>query len=154
MLRYPTTGFAGGLLAAYTKCGGLRGFLSFFTLTPRSVCALSGTIVGKGPGASTTARAHGFSSEGKVDITSLISLLAQLLYTEAERAGWAGDPRNPFNIPRRGDSVPVAPRGPLRPPDRWVREEFEVETGRVVHQETIEGEPPRDAERVERVIPH
>ena len=29
------------------------------------------------------------------------------------------------------------------PPDPWVREEFEVETGRVVHQETIEGEPPR-----------
>ena len=28
-------------------------------------------------------------------------------------------------------------------PDPWVREEFEVETGRVVHQETIEGEPPR-----------
>ena len=26
------------------------------------------------------------------------------------------------------------------PPDPWVREEFEVETGRVVHQETIEGE--------------
>ena len=75
--------------------------------------------------------------------------------TEAERAGWAGDPRNPFNIPRRGDSAQVvAPRGPPRPPDRWVREEFEVETGRVVHQETIEGEPPRDAERVERVIPH
>ena len=75
--------------------------------------------------------------------------------TEAERAGWAGDPRNPFNIPRRGDSVPVvAPRGTPRPPDRWVREEFEVETGRVVHQETIEGEPPRNSERVERVIPH
>ena len=74
--------------------------------------------------------------------------------TEAQRAGRAGDPRNPFNIPRRGDSVPVAPRGPPRPPDRWVREVFEVETGRVVHQETIEGEPPRDAERVERVIPH
>jgi hypothetical protein len=75
--------------------------------------------------------------------------------TEAQRAGRAGDPRNPFNIPRRGDSAPVvAPRGPPRPPGPWVREVFEVETGRVVHQETIEGEPPRDAERVERVIPH
>ena len=74
---------------------------------------------------------------------------------EAERAGWAGDPRNPFNIPRRGDSAQVvAPRGPPRPPDRWVREEYEVETGRVVHQETIEGEPPRDAERHEYIIPH
>ena len=60
-----------------------------------------------------------------------------------ERAGWAGDPRNPFNIPRRGDSVPAAPRGPPRPPDRWVREEFEVESGRVVHRETIEGYPPQ-----------
>ena len=75
--------------------------------------------------------------------------------SEAERAGWAGDPRNPFNIPRRGDSAQVvAPRGPPRPPDRWVREVFEVESGRVVHQETIEGEPPRDAERHEYVIPH
>ena len=74
--------------------------------------------------------------------------------TEAQRAGWAGDPRNPFNIPRRGDSAPVAPRGPPRPPDRWIREEFEVETGRVVHQETIEGEPPRNSERHEYVIPH
>ena len=74
--------------------------------------------------------------------------------TEAQRAGRAGDPRNPFNIPRRGDSAPVAPRDPPRPPDRWIREVYEEETGRVVHQETIEGEPPRDAERVERVIPH
>ena len=40
----------------------------------------------------------------------------------------------------------LAPGTPIddnTPPDPWVREEFEVETGRVVHQETIEGEPPR-----------
>ena len=116
---------------------------------------MSGTIVGREPGASTAARACKFSSEGKVDITSLISLLAHRGLTEAQRAGRAGDPRNPFNIPRRGDSAQVvAPRGPPGPPDPWVREEFEVVTGRVVHQETIEGEPSRDAERVERVIPH
>ena len=109
--------------------------------------------------------------------------------TAAERAGRAGDPRNPFNIPRRGlpprglsrqelrqreaeyqrrrDAAPAArraeapshfvpprARGPSRPPDPWVREVFEVETGRVVHQETIEGEPPRNSERHEYVIPH
>ena len=28
-------------------------------------------------------------------------------------------------------------------PCRWVREEFEVESGRVVHRETIEGYPPQ-----------
>ena len=65
--------------------------------------------------------------------------------SEAERAGWFGDPRNPFNQPRRRFFIPP---GGLRttsstPPDPWVREEFEVETGRVVSQETIEGEPPR-----------
>ena len=64
-----------------------------------------------------------------------------------ERAGWAGDPRNPFNKKRRGlKPRGHGPRPPRRPlptqPDPWVREEFEVETGRVVNQETIEGEPP------------
>ncbi len=73
--------------------------------------------------------------------------------SEAERAGWAGDPQNPFNQPRRGFFIPPGLRRPTQP-DPWVREEFEVETGRVVHQETIEGEPPQDAERVERVIPY
>ena len=60
--------------------------------------------------------------------------------SEAERAGWFGNPRNPFNQPRRGFFIPPGLRRPTQP-DPWVQEEFEVETGRVVHQETIEGEP-------------
>ena len=55
--------------------------------------------------------------------------------------GWAGDPRNPFNQPYRGFFIPPGLRRPTQP-DPWVREEFEVETGRVVSQETIEGDPP------------
>ena len=50
-----------------------------FCLTPRSVRALSGTLVGKVPGASTAARAREFSSEGKVDITIFISLLTLII---------------------------------------------------------------------------
>ena len=54
-----------------------------------------------------------------------------------------GDPStNPFLALRR-EPAPGTPIDDNTPPDPWVREEFEVETGRVVHQETIEGEPPR-----------
>ena len=54
---------------------------------------------------------------------------------------------NPFDQPLRGQLAPVtpfddAPR--IGRPARWVREEVEVETGRVVSQEPIEGDPPRD----------
>ena len=65
----------------------------------------------------------------------------------AQRARWG--PGNPFwdpeeeeeeTAPRIFGSTPIDDN---TPPDPWVREEFEVETGRVVHQETIEGEPPR-----------
>ena len=53
-----------------------------------------------------------------------------------------GDPStNPFLALRR-EPAPGTPIDDNTPPDPWVREEFEVETGRVVHQETIEGEPP------------
>ena len=65
----------------------------------------------------------------------------------AQRARWG--PGNPFWDPEEEEEE-TAPRifgsPPIddnTPPDPWVREEFEVETGRVVHQETIEGEPPR-----------
>ena len=39
---------------------------------------------------------------------------------------------------RKALETAIAATGPCR----WVREEFEVATGRVVHQERIEGEPP------------
>ena len=46
-----------------------------FDLTPQSVRALLGTIVGKSQARRTAARAREFSSEGKVDIAIFISLL-------------------------------------------------------------------------------
>ena len=53
-----------------------------------------------------------------------------------------GDPStNPFLALRR-EPAPGTPIDDNTPPDPWVREEFEVETGRVVHQETIEGKTP------------
>ena len=66
--------------------------------------------------------------------------------TDAERAVQSRV-NNPFDRPLRGQLPPVtpfddAPR--IGRPARWVREEVEVETGRVVSQEPIEGEPPRD----------
>ena len=65
--------------------------------------------------------------------------------TDAERAVQSRV-NNPFDGPMRGQLPPVtpfddAPR--IGRPARWVREEVEVETGRVVSQEPIEGEPPR-----------
>ena len=65
--------------------------------------------------------------------------------TDAERAVQSRV-NNPFDQPLRGQLAPVtpfddAPR--IGRPARWVREEVEVETGRVVSQEPIEGEPPR-----------
>ena len=48
---------------------------------------------------------------------------------------------NPFDDPSSEIATPFDDPTPTGP-DRWVQEEFEVETGRVVHQETIEGEPP------------
>ena len=68
--------------------------------------------------------------------------------TDAERAVQSRV-NNPFDQPLRGQLAPVtpfddAPRiGRPAAPARWVREEVEVETGRVVSQEPIEGEPPR-----------
>ena len=66
--------------------------------------------------------------------------------TDAERAVQSRV-NNPFDRPLRGQLPPVTPfdNAPRiqRRPARWVREEVEVETGRVVHQEPIEGEPPR-----------
>ena len=66
--------------------------------------------------------------------------------TDAERAVQSRV-NNPFDGPMRGQLAPVtpfddAPR--IGRPARWVREEVEVETGRVVSQEPIEGEPPRN----------
>ena len=65
--------------------------------------------------------------------------------TDAERAVQSRV-NNPFDRPLRGQLPPVtpfddAPR--IGRPARWVREEVEVETGRVVSQEPIEGEPPQ-----------
>ena len=68
--------------------------------------------------------------------------------TDAERAVQSRV-NNPFDQPLRGQLAPVtpfddAPRiGRPAAPARWVREEVEVETGRVVSQEPIEGEPHR-----------
>ena len=68
--------------------------------------------------------------------------------TDAERAVQSRV-NNPFDQPLRGQLAPVtpfddAPRiGRPAAPARWVREEVEVETGRVVSQEPIEGEPPQ-----------
>ena len=66
--------------------------------------------------------------------------------TDAERAVQSRV-NNPFNRPLRGQLAPVTPFDDApriqRRPARWVREEVEVETGRVVSQEPIEGEPPR-----------
>ena len=42
---------------------------------------------------------------------------------------------------RKALETAIAATGPCR----WVREEFEVESGRVVHQEPIEGEPPTES---------
>ena len=53
-----------------------------------------------------------------------------------------GGPPNPFNQRRRRFFIPPGLRRPTQP-GTWVREEFEVESGRMVHRETIEGEPPR-----------
>ena len=50
-----------------------------FDLTPQSVRALSGTIVGKSQARRTAARAREFSSEGKVDIAIFISLLTLII---------------------------------------------------------------------------
>ena len=65
--------------------------------------------------------------------------------TAAERARFER-PENPFWDPEAEIAPRIFGSTPIddnTPPDPWVREEFEVETGRVVHQETIEGEPPR-----------
>ena len=66
--------------------------------------------------------------------------------TDAERAVQSRV-NNPFDGPMRGQLPPVTPFDDApqiqRRPARWVREEVEVETGRVVSQEPIEGEPPR-----------
>ena len=66
--------------------------------------------------------------------------------TDAERAVQSRV-NNPFDGPLRGQLAPVTPFDDApriqRRPARWVREEVEVETGRVVSQEPIEGEPPR-----------
>ena len=61
--------------------------------------------------------------------------------TAAERA-IQNRVKNPFDDPSSEIATPFDDPTPTGPPDRWVQEEFEVETGRVVHQETIEGEPP------------
>ena len=57
------------------------------------------------------------------------------------RAGHQNRVNNPFDDPSSEIATPFDDPTPTGP-DRWVQEEFEVETGRVVHQETIEGEPP------------
>ena len=66
--------------------------------------------------------------------------------TDAERAVQSRV-NNPFDGPLRGQLAPVTPFDDApriqRRPARWVREEFEVEFGRVVHRETIEGYPPQ-----------
>ncbi len=62
--------------------------------------------------------------------------------TAAERA-IQNRVNNPFDDPSSEIATPFDDPTPTGPgPDRWVQEEFEVETGRVVDQETIEGEPP------------
>jgi len=61
--------------------------------------------------------------------------------TDAERAR-QNRVNNPFDDPSSEIATPFDDPTPTGP-DRWVREEFEVATGRVVSQETIEGEPPR-----------
>ena len=61
--------------------------------------------------------------------------------TAAERA-IQNRVNNPFDDPSSEIATPFDDPTPTGP-DRWVQEDFEVETGRVVHQETIEGEPPR-----------
>ena len=61
--------------------------------------------------------------------------------TAAERA-IQNRVNNPFDDPSSEIATPFDDPTPTGP-DRWVREEFEVATGRVVHQETIEGESPR-----------
>ena len=60
--------------------------------------------------------------------------------TAAERA-IQNRVNNPFDDPSSEIATPFDDPTPTGP-DRWVQEEFEVETGRVVHQETIEGETP------------
>ena len=51
---------------------------------------------------------------------------------------------------RKALETAIAATGPCR----WVREEFEVESGRVVHRETIEGYPPDTESRAEsRALP-
>ena len=60
--------------------------------------------------------------------------------TAAERA-IQNRVNRPFDDPSSEIATPFDDPTPTGP-DRWVQEEFEVETGRVVHQETIEGEPP------------
>ena len=60
--------------------------------------------------------------------------------TAAERA-IQNRVNKPFDDPSSEIATPFDDPTPTGP-DRWVQEEFEVETGRVVHQETIEGEPP------------
>ena len=60
--------------------------------------------------------------------------------TAAERA-IQNRVNNPFDDPSSEIATPFDDPTPTGP-DRWVQEEFEVETGRLVHQETIEGEPP------------
>ena len=67
--------------------------------------------------------------------------LAHSGLTAAERA-IQNRVKNPFDDPSSKIATPFDDPTPTGP-DRWVQEEFEVETGRVVHQETIEGEPPR-----------
>ena len=57
------------------------------------------------------------------------------------RAGHPKRVNNPFDDPSSEIATPFDDPTPTGP-DRWVQKEFEVETGRVVHQETIEGEPP------------
>ena len=66
--------------------------------------------------------------------------LAHSGLTAAERA-MQNRVKNPFDDPSSKIATPFDDPTPTGP-DRWVQEEFEVETGRVVHQETIEGEPP------------